>query len=137
MLLHSPTLEYHQRTMAYDEKLAERVREVLTDHRGVTEKPLMGTLAFLVNGTLCCSVGRDGLLVRIDSEERANLLDEAFVSPMKMGTRTMKGFVRVAPEGFRTRPRLAKWIKRGVAAASVSGQKRPSRAANSPVRRAR
>lgn len=123
--------------MAYDEKLAERVRAILMEHRGVTEKPLMGTLAFMLNGTLCCSVGRDGLLVRIDAEERAKLLAEAFVSPMKMGTRTMKGFVRVAPEGFRTRPSLAKWVARGIAAASASERKRPSRAASAPVRRPR
>ena len=103
-------------TMAYDEKVAERIRSILSEHRGVTEKPMMGALAFMVNGTMCCSVAADGLLVRVGAEEREQLLDSPFVSPMKLGQRTMKGFVRVAPEGFRTRARLAKWIEKGIAA---------------------
>jgi len=115
--------------MAYDEKLAQRVRSILAEHRGVTEKPLMGTLAFMVNGAMCCSVGRDGLLVRVDAEERAQVLSHAFVVPMKLGGRTMKGFVRVAPEGLRTRATLAKWIARGMAAGADIKRKRPSRSA--------
>lgn len=102
--------------MAYDEKLAERVREVLSGRRAVTEKRLMGTLAFMVNGSMCCSVGRDGLLVRVDAEERERLLEDPLVSPMKLGKRTMKGFVRVAAEGIKTRARLVKWLDRGIAA---------------------
>jgi TfoX/Sxy family transcriptional regulator of competence genes len=102
--------------MAYDEKLAERVREVLAGRRGVTEKRLMGTLAFLVNDSMCCSVGSDGLLVRVDAEERERLLADPVVSPMQLGKRTMKGFVRVALEGVKTRARLVKWLERGMAA---------------------
>ncbi len=112
--------------MAYDEKLAERVRSILAEHRGVTERRLMGTLAFMVNGSMCCSVGSDGLLVRVDVEAREQLLKEAFVSPMKLGARTMKGFVRVALEGLRTRASVAKWIARGVAAAAARPKKRRS-----------
>lgn len=112
--------------MAYDDKLAARVRAILAEQRGVTEKPLMGTLAFMVNGVMCCSVGPDGLLVRVGVEEREQLLSEPFVSPMKLGARTMKGFVRVAPEGLRTRARLAKWLARGMAAKSAVPRKRPS-----------
>ena len=102
--------------MAHDEKLAERVREILSERRAVTEKRLMGTLAFMVNGSMCCSVGRDGLLVRVEAEERERLLADPLVSPMKLGKRTMKGFVRVAAEGLKTRARLAKWLERGMAA---------------------
>jgi TfoX/Sxy family transcriptional regulator of competence genes len=102
--------------MAHDEKLAERVREILSDHRAVTEKRLMGTLAFMVNGSMCCSVGRDGLLVRVAAEDRERLLEDPLVSTMKLGNRTMKGFVRVAAGGVKTRAKLAKWIERGLAA---------------------
>jgi TfoX/Sxy family transcriptional regulator of competence genes len=104
--------------LAYDEKLAERVREILAPRRGVAEKQLMGTLAFLVQGALCCSVGRDGLLVRVRADERAALLTESNVSPMKLGARTMKGFIRVAPAGLRTRANLTRWLERGIAAGS-------------------
>jgi len=110
--------------MAYDEQLAERVRTILAEQGGVTEKRLMGTLAFMVNGAMCCSVARDGLLVRVAAEEREQLLNEPFVSPMKLGARTMKGFVRVALEGLRTRARVAKWIERGMAVGAAPGRRR-------------
>ena len=109
--------------MVYDEKLAERVRAILAERRGVTEKRLMGTLAFMVNGALCCSVGRDGLLVRVDPEERGQLLEQPFVSPMKLGARTMQGFVRIALEAVRTRARLEKWIERGIESGAVRRKK--------------
>src|SRR5689334_23192231 len=78
----------------------------------------MGTLAFMVQGALCCSVAHDGLLVRVKAEERAALLTESNVFPRKLGARTMKGFVRVAPEGLRTSANLTKWLERGIAAGS-------------------
>jgi TfoX/Sxy family transcriptional regulator of competence genes len=104
--------------MAHDEKLAERVRTILVERRGVTEKRLMGTLAFLIDGSMCCSVDGDGLLVRVDAEERKRLIGEPFVSPMKLGARTMNGFVRVSLEGLRTRAKLTLWVERGIAAAA-------------------
>src|SRR5882762_3474315 len=66
--------------MAYDEKTAERVREVLSDRRGVVEKKLIGGLCFMVNGSMCCSVsGRGGLLVRVGAEAHAQMLAEPHV----------------------------------------------------------
>lgn len=109
-----------EKPLAYDEKLAERVRQLLASRRGVAEKKLMGTLAFMVEGVMCCSVGGDGLLVRVKAEERAALLTEPTVSPMKLGARTMKGFVRVAPAGLRTSAKLVKWLERGIAAGSTA-----------------
>src|SRR5882757_6890396 len=64
--------------MAYDEKTAERVREVLSDRRDVVEKKLMGGLSFMVNGSMCCSVsGRGGLLVRVGAEAHAQMMADA------------------------------------------------------------
>ena len=104
--------------MAYDEKTAARVREVLSDRRGVVEKKLMGGLCFMVNGSMCCSVsGRGGLLIRVGAEAHERMLGEPHAEPVEMRGRTMTGFVRVAPEGYRTGTGLAKWIERGVAAA--------------------
>ena len=117
-------MKYYRATMAYDEKLAQRVRTILAERRGVSEKTLMGSLAFMVGGRLCCSVGRDSLLIRVDAEDRERLLSEPLVSPMKLGGRTMQGFVRIAPEGVRTRARLAKWIEQGIAAGAVVRRKR-------------
>lgn len=115
--------------MAYDEQLAERVRVILAERRGVTEKRIMGTLAFMLNGTICCCVESDGLLVRVDVEERERLLAERAVSPKTVGSRTMKGFVRVAREGLRTRAGLSKWVERGIATGAVRRGKTAKRAA--------
>jgi len=101
--------------MAYDEITAERVRDVLSNRRDVVEKKLMGGLCFMVGGAMCCSVsGRGGLLVRVGAQAQERALAEPHVAPMKMAGRTAKGFVRVAPEGYRTRATLKKWIARGL-----------------------
>jgi TfoX/Sxy family transcriptional regulator of competence genes len=104
--------------MAYDERTAERVRAVLSDRRDVVEKKLMGGLCFMVNGSMCCSVSASGgLLVRADAEMREQMLAEPHVQPADMRGRTMSGFVRVAPEGYRTGATLRTWLERGIAAA--------------------
>ena len=106
--------------MAYDENTAARVRKALAGRRDVVEKKLMGGLCFMVTGGMCCSVsGKGGLLVRVDIEAMDRVLLEPHVAPMKMGGRVMRGFVRVAPEGYRTDAALRKWIERGVLAADV------------------
>jgi hypothetical protein len=93
--------------MAYDEKLAARVQQLLSGRTGVTEKKM--------KGRMCASAsGRGGLLVRVGPDAHAAMLAEPHVEPMGMGKRTMTGFVRVAPEGYRTEAGLKKWIKRGL-----------------------
>jgi len=112
--------------MAYDERTAERIRAVLSDRRDVVEKKLMGGLCFMVNGSMCCSVsGRGGLLVRVGTEAHAQMLAEPHVQPMEMGQRTMRGFVRVAADGYRTGVALRKWIERGIAAARLAKTAKP------------
>ena len=112
--------------MAYDEKTAERVRELLSDRRDVVEKKLMGGLCFMVSGSMCCSVsGRGGLLVRVGAEAHAQMLAEPHVQPMRMGGRTMSGFVRVSPEGYRTSAALRTWVERGIAAARAAKATKP------------
>ncbi len=102
--------------MAYDERLAARIRALLSSYSNVEEKRLMGKLAFLVNGSMCCSVSEDSLLIRVPPQDREALLRQAHVSPMQMGTRTMRGFVRVAPPAYRGAARLERWLERGIAA---------------------
>lgn len=113
--------------MAYDEKTAERVREALAGRRDVVEKKLMGGLCFMVAGSMCCSVsGRGGLLVRVDPEAQAAMLAEPHAAPAEMRGRMMTGFLRVAPEGYRTAAGLKKWVERGIAAASAVKRKKKS-----------
>ena len=114
--------------MAYDEKTAARVREVLSDRRDVVEKTLMGGRCFMVQGSMCCSVsGRGGLLVRVGKEAHERMIAEPHVGPMEMRGRVMTGFVRVAPEGYRTGAALKKWVERGIAAASAAKAKPKAR----------
>ena len=117
--------------MAYDESTAARVREALAGHGKVVEKKMMGGLCFMVRGGMCCAVsGKGGLLVRVDPASYATTLREPHVQPMKMGQRVMSGFVRVAPEGYRTTEELRAWLLRGVAGVESrkgSARSRPRR----------
>jgi TfoX/Sxy family transcriptional regulator of competence genes len=106
--------------MAYDENTAERVRRVLAGRRDIVETKLMGGLSFMASDVMCCSVsGRGGLLVRVNPDTRDRLLGEAHAQPAEIGGRRMTGFIRVAPEGYRTEAALKKWVERGLAAAAA------------------
>jgi TfoX/Sxy family transcriptional regulator of competence genes len=102
--------------VAHDEALAERVRKLLAGRRGVVEKKLMGHLAFMVNGAMCCAVGEDGLLVRVGADAREEVLAKPHVEPMVMRGRTMTGFFRVKNGGLRTAAALTKWVEGGIKA---------------------
>jgi len=131
--------------MAYDEQTAERVRKALAGRRDVAAKKMMGGLAFMVKSNMCCSVsGRGGMLIRVGADER--VFAKPHVERVKMGTRTMSGFVRVQPEGYATDAALKAWIARGLdAVASLPAEKsrKPAsakaskRSAKAPKRRAK
>jgi TfoX/Sxy family transcriptional regulator of competence genes len=101
--------------MPYDEQTAARVRKMFAGRRGVVEKKMMGGLCFMVKGAMCCSVsGRGGLMVRVGPQAHEQTLREPHVTPMEMRGRVMTGFVRVAPDGYRTDAALKKWVERGL-----------------------
>ncbi|GAA4290389.1 TfoX/Sxy family protein [Mycobacterium paraffinicum] len=101
--------------MAYDENLADEVRELVASERGVEEKRMFGGLAFLVNGNMSVAVsGQGGLLVRVPADELDKVLRRAHVSPMVMAGRDVRGWVRVEPAGVRTKRQLEGWVARGV-----------------------
>ena len=100
--------------MAYDTRAADGIRALLADLPFV-ERKMMGGLVFMVGGHMCVvASGRGGLLVRVGHDVQARALAEPHVKPMTMAGRTMTGFVRVAPEGYRTAAGLRKWVKRGL-----------------------
>jgi hypothetical protein len=102
--------------MAYDEHAAERVRHALSNVPELTEQKLMGALTFMVGGTMCCGVTGEDLMVRVGSAAYDAALAEPHVLPMEIGRgRRPRGFIRVAPAGYRTDKALAGWVKRGVA----------------------
>jgi TfoX/Sxy family transcriptional regulator of competence genes len=102
--------------VAYDEDLANRIRELLAGEPGVTEKRMFGGLAFLVGGNMSVAAsGQGGLMVRIDPAETDALVAKPHARPFEMSGRPVQGWVRVDPEGVRTIGDLEQWVKRGVA----------------------
>ncbi len=102
--------------MAYDEELAQRIREMLAAEGGVTEKKMFGGLAFLVGGNMAVAAsGQGGLLVRVDPAESERLCASGTAEPMVMRGREMAGWLRVDGGAVRTRPQLARWVERGTA----------------------
>jgi len=105
----------YDRDVAYDEDLADRVRELIAAERGVTEQRMFGGLAFLVDGRMAVGVsGQGGLMVRADPGESDRLAATAGASPMEMKGRPMKGWLRVEAEGVRTKRQLSRWVNIGV-----------------------
>ena len=101
--------------MAYDEDLANRIRELLGSERGVEEKRMFGGLAFLINGNMSVAAsGKGGLMVRVPPEDTEKLLARAHVSPMVMAGREARGWLRVAAEGVKTKRQLESWVTRGL-----------------------
>ena len=100
--------------MAYDEALAERMRELLDSEPGVTEKKMFGGLAFLVGGNMAVSAsGQGGALVRVDPAESDRIVDSTNAEVAVMQGRPMPGWLRVADEDLRTKRQLAKWVRLG------------------------
>ncbi|OBK64581.1 TfoX/Sxy family protein [Mycobacterium sp. 1165178.9] len=101
--------------MAYDEDLANRIRELLGSEPGVEEKRMFGGLAFLINGNMSVAVsGQGGLLVRVPPADTDKLCERAHVSPMVMAGREARGWLRVEVTGVQTKRQLHSWVNRGV-----------------------
>jgi hypothetical protein len=101
--------------MAYDEDLANRIRELIADEDGLVEKKMFGGLAFLIGGHMSVSAsGRGGLLLHVEPAETEKLLAKPYAEPFETRGRTMDGWVRVAPEGVKTKRQLQTWVQRGV-----------------------
>jgi TfoX/Sxy family transcriptional regulator of competence genes len=108
------------RAVAYDEDLANRLRELLADEDAITEMKMFGGLAFLLHGNMSVAAsGQGGLLVRIDPAESDAALAQPHAAPMEMGGRAMEGWIRVAREGLESDRDLEAWVARGVSFAKT------------------
>jgi hypothetical protein len=111
--------------VAYDEYLANRIRELVSDEPGVTEMRMFGGLAFLINGNMAVSAsGQGGLLLRVDPEETDALVDKPHAERFVMRDRAMDGWLRVDAEGLGSRRQLEAWVERGVSYARSLPPKR-------------
>jgi TfoX/Sxy family transcriptional regulator of competence genes len=111
--------------VAYDEDLANRIRELMAGEAGVTEKKMFGGLAFLIGGNMSVAAsGQGGLMVRVDPDETEALVAKPHARPFEMRGRQMGGWLRVDDDGVRTKRQLEPWVKRGVAYARSLPPKR-------------
>jgi TfoX/Sxy family transcriptional regulator of competence genes len=102
--------------VAYDEDLANRIRDLVVSEPGVAEKRMFGGLAFLIDGNMSVSAsGQGGLLLRVDPTETDALLSKPYAHPFEMRGRAMDGWLRVDAEGLRTKVQLERWVARGIA----------------------
>jgi TfoX/Sxy family transcriptional regulator of competence genes len=100
--------------MAYDESIAAKVRTLIADEAGLTEKKMFGGIAFMIGGNMACGVNKEDLIVRIDPGEHQAALTEAGVRPFDFTARPMKGWLSVGPDGYADDRDLVRWVERGV-----------------------
>lgn len=116
--------------MAHDEKLAARIRKILSRRRGVTEKRMVGGLSFLAGGAMCCGVAGAALMIRVGKDARDAALALPHTRPMILGGRELGGFICVEPAGIRSDKALADWVQRGLDfAAGLKKTARPPKTA--------
>ncbi len=100
--------------MAYDEALADRIRDLIGDDPMLTEKKMFGGLAFLIGGNMAVAAsGQGGILVRVDPAESEKLLSTTAAFPMEMRGRSMNGWLRVDAADVSTKRQLQSWVTRG------------------------
>lgn len=97
--------------MAYDEKLADRVREIIAEtHKNIVEKKMFGGLCFMVNDKMCVGVEQERLMLRIDPGKYEDTIEKDGCSPMDFTGKAMKGYVYVDKDVLRTKKQLQYWI---------------------------
>ena len=99
--------------MAYNEKLAERIRAEFGEIPFV-EKKMFGGVGFLIHGNMACGVHKENMIVRVDPEKHEKLLKKPGARIFDITGRPMKGWLMVEPEGCKTAKQLSTWVKEGV-----------------------
>jgi hypothetical protein len=116
--------------MAYDELIANRVRQAFGARNDITERKMFGGLAFLYHGRMCCGIVGSDLMVRVPDDEFDTVMRGRHVRPMDFTGKLLRGFAYVSPPGFRTAAVLRTWLSRGERAADEKAmgptKRRPS-----------
>ena len=98
--------------MSYNEKLADRTREIIAvTHKNVEEKRMFGGLCFMVNDKMCVGVEKERLMVRFDPSKTEEVMEKEGSRPMDFTGRVMKGYVFVDVDTLNTKKKLEYWIK--------------------------
>jgi TfoX/Sxy family transcriptional regulator of competence genes len=100
--------------VAYDEALADRMRDLLGGEADITERKMFGGLAFLIGGNMAIAAsGQGGALVRADPEQSDKIVATTNARPMEMRGKEMPGWLRVSSDDLRTKRQLGKWVTLG------------------------
>ena len=97
--------------MAYNEKLADRVREIIAlTHKNIEEKAMFGGLCFMVNDKMCIGVESERIMVRLDPDKYEDALEQEGARPMDFTGKVMKGYVFVDIDALNTKKKLEYWV---------------------------
>ncbi len=116
--------------MAYDDKLANRIREVLGLAPGMSERKMFGGLAFMQQSHMFCGIVGDELMVRVGPARYEEALAEPHVRPMDFTGRPLTGYVFVAATGIRTKAALSRWVEWSLGVVAALPAKKPRKAAS-------
>jgi len=97
--------------MAYNEKLADKVREAIAEVASVEEKLMFGGVCFMINGKMCLGIVKDELMCRIDPAKEEEALEKKDSRPMDFNGRPMKGYVFVGEAGLKNKKDLDYWVQ--------------------------
>jgi TfoX/Sxy family transcriptional regulator of competence genes len=104
--------------VAYEERLAERIRELIGERPGVVEKKMFGGVAFMLDGNMACGVTGSDLMVRVGPDAYAQAIMAPGARPFDMTGRPMKGWLVIAGEELSGEAALRDWVSQGVAYAA-------------------
>jgi TfoX/Sxy family transcriptional regulator of competence genes len=104
--------------VAYDERLAARIRALLASRADVSERKMFGGLTFMVGGNMCCGVNGEELIVRLDPGREDDALARPHARPMDLTGRRMRGFITVNPDGL-AGSQLDRWVHEATARAET------------------
>jgi len=115
--------------MAFNEKLADRVREIIAlTHKNVEEKRMFGGLCFMVNDKMCVGVEKDRLMVRLDPMSYEDVIEKEGCKPMDFTGKIMKGYVFVDEEVLKTKKQLNEWLQLALAFNAIAkSSKKPAK----------
>jgi len=100
--------------MAYDEGLAQRVREIIGEMPGLIEKKMFGGVGFMLQGNMACGVHKEALVVRVGPEDYQGALTKPHTKPFDITGRAMKGWVMVEAAGYESDDILREWVQLGI-----------------------
>lgn len=110
--------------MAYNEQLADRIRELLANEPTLVEKKMFGGVCFMLKDKMCCGIVKDELMLRVLDERYHEVLEMNHAREMDFTGKALKGFVYIDEEGLKTNKQLQKWIELAVEFAYKSPAKK-------------